>query len=90
MATVDLEQIDKEYPNGFHAVKDLELDVGEGEFMVLVGPSDYGKTIVLRMVAGLEDMTSGIEVKMDNKLTFAVNADRMQFFDPDTEKAIWT
>jgi multiple sugar transport system ATP-binding protein len=59
MATVDLEQINKVYPNGFHAVKDLNLDVRDGEFMVLVGPSGCGKTTALRMVAGLEDISSG-------------------------------
>ncbi|MGO8884753.1 MAG: ABC transporter ATP-binding protein [Streptosporangiaceae bacterium] len=59
MATVSLEQLNKVYPNGFHAVKDLNLDVGDGEFMVLVGPSGCGKTTALRMVAGLEDITSG-------------------------------
>ena len=59
MATVSLEQISKVYPNGFHAVKDLDLDVRDGEFMVLVGPSGCGKTTALRMVAGLEDISSG-------------------------------
>jgi multiple sugar transport system ATP-binding protein len=59
MATVDMEQINKVYENGFHAVKDFSLDVAEGEFMVLVGPSGCGKTTALRMVAGLEDITSG-------------------------------
>jgi multiple sugar transport system ATP-binding protein len=59
MATVDMEKINKVYENGFHAVKDFSLDVAEGEFMVLVGPSGCGKTTALRMVAGLEDITSG-------------------------------
>jgi multiple sugar transport system ATP-binding protein len=59
MATVDLEQINKVYPNGFHAVKDLDLAVADGEFMVLVGPSGCGKTTALRMVAGLEAVSSG-------------------------------
>jgi multiple sugar transport system ATP-binding protein len=59
MATVDLDDINKVYPNGFHAVSDLSLNVGDGEFMVLVGPSGCGKTTALRMVAGLEDITSG-------------------------------
>ena len=59
MATVDLDQINKVYSNGFHAVKDLNLDVRDGEFMVLVGPSGCGKTTALRMVAGLEDISSG-------------------------------
>ncbi len=60
MATVDMDKVNKVYENGFHAVKDLTLDVGEGEFMVLVGPSGCGKTTALRMVAGLEDITSGL------------------------------
>ncbi len=60
MATVALEQINKVYPNGFHAVKDLNLDVRDGEFMVLVGPSGCGKTTALRMVAGLEKISSGM------------------------------
>jgi multiple sugar transport system ATP-binding protein len=59
MATVGLDNVNKVYPNGFHAVKDLDLGVNEGEFMVLVGPSGCGKTTALRMVAGLEDITSG-------------------------------
>ena len=59
MANVDLQAVNKVYENGFHAVKDLTLDVAEGEFMVLVGPSGCGKTTALRMVAGLEDITSG-------------------------------
>jgi multiple sugar transport system ATP-binding protein len=59
MATVDLQQVNKVYPNGFHAVKDFTLNIGEGEFMVLVGPSGCGKTTALRMVAGLEDISSG-------------------------------
>jgi len=59
MATVDLEQINKVYENGFHAVKDLNLEVRDGEFMVLVGPSGCGKTTALRMVAGLEAISSG-------------------------------
>jgi multiple sugar transport system ATP-binding protein len=60
MATVSMEKLNKVYSNGFHAVKDLSLNVGDGEFMVLVGPSGCGKTTALRMVAGLEDITSGV------------------------------
>src|SRR5271155_1156799 len=59
MATVDMEKLNKVYENGFHAVKDFTLDVADGEFVVLVGPSGSGKTTALRMVAGLEDITSG-------------------------------
>jgi len=59
MAPVNLEKVTKIYPNGFKAVDELNLDVGDGEFMVLVGPSGCGKTTALRMVAGLEDITEG-------------------------------
>jgi multiple sugar transport system ATP-binding protein len=59
VATISLEGVSKVYRNGTEAVKDLDLEVGEGEFMVLVGPSGCGKTTALRMVAGLEDITSG-------------------------------
>jgi multiple sugar transport system ATP-binding protein len=60
VATVSMEKVNKVYENGFHAVKDMSLDIADGEFMVLVGPSGCGKTTALRMVAGLEDITSGI------------------------------
>jgi multiple sugar transport system ATP-binding protein len=60
MATVDMQEMNKVYENGFHALKNFTMDVADGEFMVLVGPSGSGKTTALRMVAGLEDITSGI------------------------------
>src|SRR6201994_3346987 len=60
MAPVSLENVNKVYENGFHAVKDFNLQIADGEFMGLVGPSGCGKTTALRMVAGLEDITSGI------------------------------
>src|SRR6204780_949995 len=59
MAMVTLEKLTKVYPNGTTAVSDLDLEVGDGEFMVLVGPSGCGKTTALRMVAGLEEITGG-------------------------------
>ena len=59
MASVQLEQIGKRYDNGFEAVIDLNLDIHDGEFLVLVGPSGCGKTTALRMIAGLEDITGG-------------------------------
>ena len=67
MATVNLEKVSKVYPNGLPAVSDLDLDVAEGELMVLVGPSGSGKTTALRMVAGLEDITSGT-LRMGGKM----------------------
>ena len=59
MAPITLEKVTKVYPNGFEAVHELDLDVADGEFMVLVGPSGCGKTTALRMVAGLEEITEG-------------------------------
>ena len=59
MATVSLEGVDKVYDNGFQAVHGLSLDIADKEFLVLVGPSGCGKSTVLRMVAGLETITSG-------------------------------
>ncbi len=58
MATVTFEHVNKVYGD-FHAVKDLNLEIGDGEFMVLVGPSGCGKTTSLRMIAGLEEITDG-------------------------------
>lgn len=59
MADVQLEKVVKVYPNGFTAVHEFDLEVADGEFMVLVGPSGCGKTTLLRMIAGLEDISSG-------------------------------
>tara|TARA_Y100001960_G_scaffold84186_1_gene89966 strand:- start:10521 stop:11636 length:1116 start_codon:yes stop_codon:yes gene_type:complete len=59
MAKVTLEGINKVYDNGFHAIHDVSLDIKDGEFMVLVGPSGCAKSTMLRMVAGLESITSG-------------------------------
>jgi len=59
MTSIDLEKVSKVYPNGFEAVYELDLDIAEGEFMVVVGPSGCGKTTVLRMIAGLEEVSSG-------------------------------
>jgi multiple sugar transport system ATP-binding protein len=71
MATVTLEKLTKVYANGTTAVSGLDLDVADGEFMVLVGPSGCGKTTALRMVAGLEKITDGqlrIEERVVNDL----------------------
>ncbi len=59
MASVEFDHVTKVYPNGFKAVEDVSLDVSDGEFMVLVGPSGCGKTTLLRMIAGLEEITTG-------------------------------
>jgi multiple sugar transport system ATP-binding protein len=59
MAQIVLDNVTKRYPDGFEAVKDMNLDVADGEFMILVGPSGCGKSTALRMIAGLEDITRG-------------------------------
>jgi multiple sugar transport system ATP-binding protein len=60
MAQVAFERVSKIYPDGTRAVNDMNLDIQDGEFMVLVGPSGCGKTTALRMVAGLEDISEGL------------------------------
>ena len=67
MATLSLEQVTKVFSNGVEAVSAFDLLVDEGEFVVLVGPSGCGKTTVLRMVAGLEEVTSGT-IRLDDKV----------------------
>ena len=59
MATIQLEQVSKEYPGGTRAVDEMSLTVADGEFLVLVGPSGCGKTTTLRLIAGLEQVSAG-------------------------------
>ena len=59
MRGVILKNVEKVYPNGFKAVHGIDLEIKPGEFMVLVGPSGCAKSTMLRMIAGLEDITSG-------------------------------
>src|ERR1700760_2613071 len=59
MAQVAFERVSKIYPDGTRAVNDINLEIRDGEFMVLVGPSGCGKTTALRMVAGLEEISEG-------------------------------
>lgn len=59
MASVVLEEVNKVYGEDVHAVKDMNLDIKDGEFIVFVGPSGCGKSTALRMIAGLEDITTG-------------------------------
>src|SRR2546425_13231370 len=66
MAKVLLKNLNKHY-DGTHAVKDVNLEIHDHEFVVLVGPSGCGKTTTLRMVAGLGDITSG-EISIDGKV----------------------
>jgi multiple sugar transport system ATP-binding protein len=59
MAQITLDSVTKRYPDGFEAVRDMNLQIEDGEFVILVGPSGCGKSTALRMVAGLEDITQG-------------------------------
>ena len=59
MAGLSLQHIFKKYDNGFEAVKDFNLEIEDKEFIIFVGPSGCGKSTTLRMIAGLEEITSG-------------------------------
>jgi multiple sugar transport system ATP-binding protein len=59
MAEITMDGLTKRYPDGFEAVRDMDLDIQDGEFVILVGPSGCGKSTALRMIAGLEDITEG-------------------------------
>ena len=67
MASLSLKNIQKIYPNGYHAVTDFNLEVEDKEFIIFVGPSGCGKSTTLRMIAGLEDISEG-EFRIDGKL----------------------
>ncbi|MBR4993317.1 MAG: ATP-binding cassette domain-containing protein, partial [Lachnospiraceae bacterium] len=67
MAGLKMKNITKVYPNGFEAVKDFNLEIEDKEFIIFVGPSGCGKSTTLRMIAGLEDISSG-ELWIGDKL----------------------
>ncbi|MBR1629136.1 MAG: sn-glycerol-3-phosphate ABC transporter ATP-binding protein UgpC [Lachnospiraceae bacterium] len=73
MASISLKNICKVYPNGFEAVKDFNLEIKDKEFIIFVGPSGCGKSTTLRMVAGLEDISSG---------DLLIDGDRMNDVEP--------
>jgi multiple sugar transport system ATP-binding protein len=76
LAAVSFEGVRKTYPDGTTAVNDLNLEIGDGEFMVLVGPSGCGKTTALRMVAGLEDISGGVVKIGDRTVNHVPSRDR--------------
>src|SRR4051794_15595504 len=59
MAEIVFDGVTKRYPDGYEAVKSIDLTIDDGEFMILVGPSGCGKSTALNMIAGLEDVTEG-------------------------------
>ena len=67
MASLSLQHITKRYPNGFEAVKDFNLEIADKEFIIFVGPSGCGKSTTLRMIAGLEEISSG-DLIIDGKV----------------------
>ena len=67
MAEIVLDNVVKRYPDGFEAVKELNLEISDGEFMILVGPSGCGKSTALNMIAGLEDISAG-ELRIGGKV----------------------
>ena len=67
MASLSLKHINKTYPNGFEAVKDFNLEIADKEFIIFVGPSGCGKSTTLRMIAGLEEISSG-ELKIGDRV----------------------
>lgn len=80
MANLSLSHVNKVYDNGFEAVKDFNLEIEDKEFIIFVGPSGCGKSTTLRMIAGLEDISSG-ELKIDGKV--------MNDVDQKTETLRW-
>ena len=67
MGAINISSVGKIYPNGTRALEDVNIEINDGEFVVLVGPSGCGKTTLLRMVAGLEDITEG-EISIGDKI----------------------
>ena len=67
MASITLSGVHKKYPDGFHAVRGIDLEFDDGELIVLVGPSGCGKSTTLRMIAGLEEVTEG-EIRIGDKV----------------------
>jgi multiple sugar transport system ATP-binding protein len=76
MAAIHLDQLRKVYPNGYTAVETFDLEIRDGEFLVLVGPSGCGKSTTLRMVAGLEDVSDGRILIDGRDVTEMAPADR--------------
>ena len=71
MASLTLKHVDRAFPNGYEAVKDLNFQIEDGEFVILTGPSGRGKSAVMRMIAGLDEVTNG-EIWIGYKLVNSI------------------
>lgn len=67
MARIELKHLSKEFDKGVKVINDLNLNIEDGEFLVMVGPSGCGKSTTLRLIAGLEEVNEG-EIYIDNKI----------------------
>jgi multiple sugar transport system ATP-binding protein len=76
MAEISMRKVSKVYGDGYRAVNDIDLDIADGEFMILVGPSGCGKSTLLRMIVGLEDITSGDMMIGGNRVNEKAPRDR--------------
>src|SRR5512136_3157437 len=93
MATIELNKIEKKFGD-FHAVKPLDLTVRDGEFVVLLGPSGCGKTTTLRVISGLEAVTSGRILLNGKDVTWKHPSERdmafvFQFYALYTHLSVW-
>ena len=75
MATIELQQVEKKFGD-LHAVKPMDLTINDGEFVVLLGPSGCGKTTTLRMISGLETVTSGTILLNERNVTWLHPSER--------------
>jgi sn-glycerol 3-phosphate transport system ATP-binding protein/multiple sugar transport system ATP-binding protein len=76
MASIDLRSVSKIYPNGAHGVRDVSLEIENGEFVIFLGPSGCGKSTTLRMIAGLESISSGDVMIGDRNMNRVAPRDR--------------
>ena len=71
MSEIVLDHVSKVFDDGYEAVKEMNLDIADGEFVILVGPSGCGKSTTLNMIAGLEDITAG-ELRIGGRMNCEV------------------
>ena len=90
MARIKLNALSKTFEDGTEAVRQIDLDIEQNEFLVLVGPSGCGKSTTLRMVGGLEDVTSGESIVVDRVVNDRAPKDRDAPWSSRTTRSIRT